>query len=234
MANTPAETDAQQTLDEITEEQVTEYLKNNPDLFMRRDDLLCEMTLSHDTGGAVSFLERQSSLLRDRHKKLRQQLDELLAAARDNEQLFAKSKQLILSLLDAQSLDAIVNSCLHSLRDHFTIEFASLIIFGEPQSYLYGTSRIVPIDEAYQNIPGLLKTETISCGVLRPKELKFLFAEAAQTIGSAAVVPLNRVPPIGVLAIGSSDPHYFGSTMSTLFLEYIGEVLKRLLPRYLS
>ena len=35
----------------------------------------------------------------------------------------------------------------------------------------------------------------------------------------------------GVLAIGSRDPHHYKSTVGTLFLGYIAEVLGRVVPR---
>ncbi|MDP4650137.1 MAG: DUF484 family protein [Haliea sp.] len=36
---------------------------------------------------------------------------------------------------------------------------------------------------------------------------------------------------IGVLAVGSSDAHNYTSTMGTLFLQHIAEVMVRVLPR---
>jgi len=40
--------------------------------------------------------------------------------------------------------------------------------------------------------------------------------------------------PLGVLAIASTDANYFRSSMGTLFLGYIAEVLNRLLPKHLK
>jgi uncharacterized protein YigA (DUF484 family) len=36
----------------------------------------------------------------------------------------------------------------------------------------------------------------------------------------------------GVLAIGSRDPQHYKSSVGTLFLSYIADVLSRLLPRF--
>jgi uncharacterized protein YigA (DUF484 family) len=70
--------------------------------------------------------------------------------------------------------------------------------------------------------------------VLRPEEVKFLFPDHSRQIGSAAVIPLSLGHPLGVLAIASTDPQYFRSSMGTLFLGYIAEVINRLLPKYLK
>ena len=67
--------------------------------------------------------------------------------------------------------------------------------------------------------------------MLRPHELTFLFGEEDSSgIGSAAVVALNQQQ--GILAIGSQDPQHYKSSLGTLFLSYIAEVLTRVLPNY--
>ncbi len=67
--------------------------------------------------------------------------------------------------------------------------------------------------------------------MLRPHELAYLFGEQeSRSIGSAAVVALNQQQ--GILAIGSEDPQHYKSSLGTLFLGYIAEVLTRVLPSY--
>lgn len=219
---------------EITEEQVAQYLRNHTGFFLKRDDLLMELQLAHPSGKAVSLLERQVSLLRERNMDMRTRLSNLLDNARNNDALFEKTKQLVLALIEAQGLDAIVNSFNRSLLSDFKVDFSSVTLFGNPEHHRSVSSRIIKIDEAYKLIPGLLKSNNATCGVLRPEELKFLFSAHADHVGSAAVVPLSFGYPLGVIAIGSRDADYFRSSMGTLFLAYIAEVLNRLLPRYLK
>lgn len=219
---------------EITEEQVAQYLRNHSGFFLKRDDLLLELELAHPSGKAVSLLERQVSLLRERNMDMRTRLNNLLDNARNNDTLFEKTKQLVLALVEAQGLDAIVNSFNRSLLSDFNVDFSSFTLFGNPAQHRALAARMVNVDDAYQAIPGLLKSNSATCGVLRPEELKFLFSSHADLIGSAAVVPLSFGYPLGVIAIGSKDADYFRSSMGTLFLGYIAEVLNRLLPKYLK
>jgi uncharacterized protein len=219
---------------EVTEDDVAQYLRNHTGFFLKRDDLLMELQLSHPSGGAVSLLERQVSLLRERNMDVRSRLNHLLDNARSNDQLFDKTKRLVLSLLEAQGLDAIVNTFTRGLLSDFSMDFASFTLIGNPQLHRNTASRMVPVDNAYQQIPGLLKSNHATCGVLRAEELSFLFAEQASLVGSAAVVPLSVGNPLGVIAIGSRDAQYFRSSMGTMFLSYIAEVLSRILPRYLK
>lgn len=220
-------------LADISEDDVAQYLKNNSGFFLKRDDLLMELELTHPTGKAVSLLERQVSLLRERNMDIRNRLSSLLDNARSNDQLFDRTKQLVLSLIEAQGLDAIVNTFNRSLLSDFAVDFSAITLFGNPDQHRSTVSRIVTVDTAYQQIPGLLKSSNAICGVLRPEELSFLFAEQAPHVGSAAVVPLSFGNPLGVIAIGSKDPNHFRSSMGTLFLGYIAEVLNRILPKHL-
>ena len=219
---------------EVTEEDVAQYLKSHSGFFLKRDDLLLGLELAHSSGNAVSLLERQVSLLRERNMDMRSRMNGLLDNASNNDQLFEKTKLLVLALIEAQSIDTIVNTFNRSLLSDFGVDFSSLTLFANPKSHRNTSSRIIPIDDAFEKIPGLLKSNKAICGTLRPEELSFLFSEQGEHVGSAAVIPLSHGNPLGVVAIGSKDPNYFRSSMGTLFLGYIAEVLNRILPKHLN
>lgn len=219
---------------EITEDDVAQYLKSHSGFFLKRDDLLMDLKLAHPSGQAVSLLERQVTLLRERNMDMRNRLSSLLDNATGNDQLFNTTKQLVLSLIEAKSVDAIVNTFNRSLLTDFEVDFSSIIIFGDNKKQPSILSPMISVDDAFKEIPGLLKSNNSTCGVLRPEELQFLFSEQAEQIGSAAVVPLIHGAPLGVLAIASKDANHFRSDMGTLFLDYIAQVLNRLLPAQLS
>ena len=219
---------------EITEEDVAQYLKAHSGFFLKRDDLLLELKLSHPSGKAVSLLERQVSLLRERNMDMRGRLNQLLGSAHNNDQLLEKTQQLTLSLIEAQGLDALVNAFNRSLVSDFKMDFSNLILFGNPNLHQSVTSRIIPVDDAFEKVPGLLKTDKATCGILRQEELAFLFPEQFDHIGSAAVIPLKHNRQLGMIAVGSKDNEHFSSNMGTLFLDYTAEILSRLLVKHLS
>ena len=79
---------------------------------------------------------------------------------------------------------------------------------------------------------GLLCSGKTVSGHLRDHELAFLFGETQRKeVGSSAVATVENQGVHGVLAIGSQDPHHYKSTVGTLFLGYIAEVLGRVIPR---
>ncbi|MCY1415158.1 hypothetical protein D9M71_306300 [compost metagenome] len=136
----------------------------------------------------------------------------------------------MLDLLDATSLEDVVSTVEDSLRHEFQVPYVSLILFSDSS---LPVGRSVSSGEAHQAIGGLLSGGKTVCGVLRPHELTFLFGEGESgQIGSAAVVSLTFQGLHGVLAIGSPDPQHYKSSLGTLFLGYIAEVLARVLPRF--
>lgn len=211
-------------------EAVAAYLRAHPEFFVDHDELLPELRIPHQRGEAVSLVERQVKLLRERNIEMRHRLSQLMDVARDNDRLFDKTRRLVLDLLDAVSLEEVVSAVEDSLRHEFQVPFVSLILFNETPMPV---GRWVSSAEAHQAIGGLLAGGKTICGVLRSHELAFLFGEEErENVGSAAVVALTYQGLHGVLAIGSPDPQHYKSSLGTLFLGYIAEVLARVLPRF--
>ncbi len=84
-------------------EAVAAYLRAHPEFFVDHDELLAELRLPHQPGAAVSLVERQVKLLRERNIEMRHRLSQLMDVARDNDRLFDKTRRLVLDLLDADS-----------------------------------------------------------------------------------------------------------------------------------
>lgn len=214
---------------DVGAEAVAAYLRAHPTFFAEHDELLLELQIPHQRGDSVSLVERQLKLLRDRNIEMRHRLSHLMDVARDNDRLFEKTRRLILDLLDADSLETVVMAVEDRLRQDFQVPFVSLILFGENAAPV---GRWVPASEAQQAIGGLLCGGKTVSGNLRDHELDFLFGEAQRKeVGSSAVAALENQGLHGVLAIGSHDPHHYKSTVGTLFLGYIAEVLGRVVPR---
>ena len=128
---------------ELTGAQVAEYLSANPDFFSDRDSLLALMTLPHQQGGAVSLVERQVSVLRDRNRSTKNHLDDLLNAARRNNEIFDKCQSLILSLLAAKDPITFFDALESGLKHEFDCHAYSLVVFSddpEQVNHLYEQS----------------------------------------------------------------------------------------------
>ncbi|WP_257282703.1 DUF484 family protein [Endozoicomonas sp. SESOKO1] len=215
--------------------QVADYLRTHPDFFVGRDDLLLDLTLPHQRGDAISLVERQVALLRERALDYRHQLARLADNARENEKLFERMRLLVLSLLESKDLEQLVEVIGDSLNHEFGIEFHSLILFREKPMNL--PVRVEHTDVVVEALGSIMTSGKAICGQVTQAELDFLFQEQAGNVGSVAIAPLSYAfsepQQLGVLALGSQDKHHFKASMGTLFISYLGDILSRVLARQL-
>jgi len=221
----------------LTEEAVSSYLAAHPDFFERNPKLLGKLRIPHETGGTVSLVERQVSMLRQKEVKLERQLRELIHVARDNDVLAAKIHKLSIHLLAANSLNATVTAIEEAMRAGFGADHAVLVLFGNPDSFEdIDAGRffraIQREDEALRPFATFLKGSGPRCGKVRDSQRKFLFRGDAEDVGSVALVPLGNKAGIGFLAIGSVDANRFHPGMSIDFLARVGDLISGALNRY--
>lgn len=216
----------------LDDDQVVAYLQRHPDFFVRHDELLRELRLPHDSGRAISLVERQVHLFREQRDTLQRELYDLIAIARQNDRLFEKSKRLLMQLLEAQSLAEIAMVIDDSIRNDFGLDAASLVLIGEHEPSLAGEAALSMMapEEAEQSLGGALESRRAVCGQFREAQLAALFGGQAEKVASAALIPLRNGELLGVFAVGSHEVDYFDSSMGSLFLSYISDTLSRMLP----
>ncbi len=212
------------------DEQVRDYLKRHPDFLERHPDMLDFLHVTHAAGSAVSLVEKQVSVLRERNMEMRHRLNTLTANARENDKLYDRTRQLILKLLDARDAASLSEAFLRGMKEDFEVEHASLILFGSAADS-HGALRYESPEKVKLEIGGLLKGRKPLCGALREEELGFLFPKARFKEGSAAIMPLKDGDKVGLIAVGSSDASRYYTGMGTLFLLHIADVMLRLLDR---
>jgi uncharacterized protein YigA (DUF484 family) len=213
---------------------VREFLRDNPTFLDENTDILECLVLPHNSGNAVSLVERQVGVLRDRNKEMRARLDNMLQTAHDNDLLFEKTKRLVLNLLEAKNLSALIEAVYDSLGKDYGIEYYSLTLLGDEKKLPRTMARVSSMEKANERIGTLLGANRAVCGILREDEMTFLFGERGRNVGSVAAVPLRYDNLYGILAVGNSDPNFYKSSMGTLFLSYIAEILNRVLPNHLK
>jgi uncharacterized protein YigA (DUF484 family) len=159
----------------LNDEIVREYLKNHDDFLQRHPDMLDYLHVSHASGSAISLVEKQVSVLRERNTDIRQRLKALTANARDNDVLYEQTRALVLKLLDADSVAALYRIFIASMQEDFRVDYASMILYGSS-----GGSegwRTEPPEVIKKEIGSLFRGHKAVCGTLRAEELTFLFAE---------------------------------------------------------
>jgi len=221
------------------EREVVRYLRDHPDFFEHHRDLLADMILSHDTGPAVSLVERQVSVLREQRDELRGQLRRLISNAQQNEQLNNHVHALVLALLDAGSLEEVLQIVQGRLAADFDAEAVVVRLFRTDHPAMARLPDLVdwsePVLGAFEKV---IAGRRPVCGALKPGQLDALFSETADDIASAALIPLvesvSSRKCYGLLAIGSQDRNRFRADMGTVFLSQLGKILSRVLKKHLE
>ena len=223
--------------EELSDKAVHDYLAAHPDFFENHAGLLNSLNLPHASGGAVSLVERQISVLRQKDLKLENQLKDLIRAARANDLLSAKIHELTMQLFAAHDLKTTIIALEEGMRSGFSADQAVLVVFGDPDAFrdidVGRFFRVVAKDaEALNPFKTFLGSSSARCGQIRDAQRDFLFRDGAEEIGSTALVPLNNGTDIGFLAIGSADADRFHPGMSIDFLTRLGNLVAGALRRY--
>lgn len=222
---------------ELTEASIAAWLQSNPDFFERHLGLLGSLSLPHRTGGpAISLMERQVSVLRQRNSQLERQLRELVEVARENDELTGRIHRLALALLETSGREQVITVIERELRLGFRADCAQLVLFIEdeagpapgPERFVRACARD---DAALAPFRTFLQSATPRCGQVRDSQRNFLFGEDSVEIGSVALLPLGPGAATGFLAIGSRDAGHFHPGMGVDFLARLGELLAVALAR---
>ena len=203
---------------DLNPKDVEEFLRAHPNFLQDRPGLLAVLSLPHGGEGAVSLVERQVSVLRQRNIVSRQQINALSDIGRENDRLLEATRRTVLALLAGTNRQELAQIWLVQVTNTFKAELGALIwITGEPNS-----------NSAESVADKLIGQGESFCGVLRPEEMNALFASDASQ-GSAALSPIrNGSDILGVLAVGARDSARYRQEDGTIFLEYLAEVIGRL------
>ncbi|MEJ2464922.1 MAG: DUF484 family protein [Candidatus Thiodiazotropha sp.] len=208
------------------ESQVADYLSEHPDFFLHHPNLLGEIEIPHESGAAVSLIERQVESLRKQLSETRQQLNEVMEVARHNHSLQERMHRLTLELIDAATFDEVLNALEDELHDDFKADAMELRLFSSSRVDEHFEGKINDQIETFQNF--FDQTQPI-CGQLEPEQLNYIFGADSDRIASTALIPLKSDGVLGLLAIGSVDAKRFAPHHGTDFLTRLGEIISRTL-----
>ncbi|MDT8429092.1 MAG: DUF484 family protein [Pseudomonadales bacterium] len=216
----------------VTAAQVSDFLKANPDFFLSQDELLAEITLPHERGQAISLLERQVRILRERSVESRHTLNKLIENARYNDQLFSVTRNLVLTLLGETEIADITRVTEVNLATQPGIDACCVILFDDSQLSGKTGGRVENRNNISSQFPDFFNGAKTHCMNINKNQAAYLFPHESRQVRSVALCPIGRNPGRGVLVIGNQARDYFNSDLDTLFLDFIGEVLDSLLQSH--
>ena len=203
----------------INDKDVELYLLKNTDFFLTRESIVSELDFKHSPGKAESLLERQVRKLRSEQKDLLNSLSVFLSNASENEDLFTKSKALILKVVTAEDEDILIELMPESLKKIFEIDAAHLKFFtnSEMSSLEQSTGMNFSVGETKH-------------GSFANEKIKILFGD--DSIKSVVVSVFKNKNKIGLLLIGSKDKTRYLGDEDTTFIEFIRDIAEAKLKTF--
>ena len=194
------------------------FLLDNLDFFQSRESLVAEMKFKHSSSSASSLLERQIIKLREEHKNLINLISSFVETASINEDLFNKSKNLTLKILESGSKKEIVKVVENTFKKEFKVD--------KPLLKFYKNEEI----DALEKVTNLsFHKGAIHCGSFSSEKMSELFKD--KKVESMVVSVIIIDSEIGLLMLGSYDRTKYLGDEDTTFIEYIRDVLEKKLSK---
>lgn len=209
----------------LTTEQVADYLKQNPDFFHNHIGLLEHLSIPHPSGNAISLISKQLEIFRIKHQELENQLTALIQIAKDNDTSFNRMHELSLALIEADTIEDLVANLDKVFSDCFLTDFSAIRIIKDNYDSAIGGVFINSNDENLVHFSELLQSNQSKCGRPTLAQAKFLFGDVASEVKSCAIIPMSYTQLEGLIAIGSRETTRFHYSMGNLFLTQMSEII---------
>jgi hypothetical protein len=226
---------------ELDEAEVAAYLQAHPDLISRYPAVLEAMNVPHDSGSAVSLIERQVNGLRTTNRQLQARFNELIETARDNEQRVVHLNRLAKVLVTAQAAAELVPELAYCLQQHLDVDHIYVGLSGKDgdvEALADGELHAITDDNAAgKALTNVFRRGKPICGPLSEEQSEALFGTRTNDVpplSSAAMIPLGTQGVHGALVLASRKGTRFVPDMGTLFLELMGELVTAALQRLIG
>jgi len=219
-----------------TDLQLISLLRDNPDILNRHPELIAVLEVTHQSGSAVSLIERQVEVLRQQIQNQEDRLRELMDVARDNERLAETRHRLAIDLLAAHDVDDVISLVLDTFKTELSADHAVVKLFSEDADLIEQSSGLfVDVnDESLNAFKTMLQHKNTVCGKSTKEQKAYLFDDMAEKIKSVAIIPLVAGANLGLIGLGADDVQRFKSSMGTDFLSQVGELISASLAGHLE
>jgi len=215
----------------ISARDVASWLRHHPTFLKHFPDLVQTLVVPRENGTTISLVGYQLEVLREKNNELSQQLNELLATAKENEHLAIRTHQLTLALLRQHSAGATLRTMITALKEDFANDLIRVISL-HPVIGLQSVPwlQVIPSgDPRLAPFHACLREGEPLCGRLHEDKNALLYGPLASQVLSSALLPLQDT---ALVAIGSFDANRFYPGMGTFFLRMMAQSLRVALQRF--
>ncbi|MGO2317937.1 MAG: DUF484 family protein [Vibrio toranzoniae] len=207
--------------DALTAEVVAEYLRDNPDFFQDRKDLVDRLAINNVEQGAVSLVEVQLKRQRHRIEELEEEITGLMSLAANNDKTFYEFMDLQVQVLKCNDFMQVIKTVEQKALDLGLKAY--IRVLSQTGFYQLNEERYSKF--CWNHFNG----KDAYLGRLRKADRQDLFGSfQVPELGSYVVLPLVKQSPLGLLAFSSEDGGHFQPYMDTLFLRHLALVVAHL------
>lgn len=212
--------------------EVARYLAANPEFFTEYPELLGQLKVPHPHNGqAISLIERQSLLLRERIRVLESRLAELVRNGQDNDVIADKLVRWARALLAQPDEARLPATLVDELKAIFAVPYAALRLWA-PRAEFAALPFAQPVSDDVIRLATSMAAPF--CGSNVGFDAASWMSDDPAAIKSLAMLPLRvgaQPETFGMLVLGSPDKDRFQITMGTAFLARIAELASAALAR---
>ena len=210
---------------------VANYLAGHPDFFDQHPELLVGLQLPHPHAGqAISLVERQSMMLRDRIKALESRIAEMVRNAQENDEISSRLVSWTRALLLEEDAAALPDRLVVAMKEVFSVPHCAVRLWSVKPAYA-ALPCARPVSQDTTRLANSMRAPFCGSNVG--------FEAAAWVDDGAAVQSLAMLPlrvgadpaTFGLVVLGSADKDRFQIGMGTTFLERIAELASAALAR---
>lgn len=203
---------------------IEQYLREHPDFFYHRPELVDRLSLPRAEEGAVSLVHLQLNRQRTRIEELEEEITTLMSLAASNDATFHAFMELQDTMLQQHNVIDVFKA-IHHTATKLNLR-AYLRFLDAPDD-----SHRIEMLNLQRFSTNHLNGKQVFLGRLKKVDRDALFGEASRApeFGSYAVLPLSTSLGHGIMAFSSDDGGHFQPCMDTLFLRHLSVVLTHLI-----
>ena len=213
---------------------VVDYLQQTPDFFEQHAALLSDMKLQHSAGGAISLIERQVAVLREKNQALESNILQLVQIAQDNEILQEQLHRIAQRMIESENNNNIFAVVADLLSNEFPVLEVGLRLTAIDEQWALPAEQLVTEAELEQAVLRRIFVDNErECQFLMNDDLNTFFPQHLN-VRSGVAIPLRANQNFGVLLLASTNDERFREGMGTLFLDNLADLLGRKFKKMLK
>ena len=181
----------------------------------------------------IAWLDIKKDHMDDKHQvtsKIQRLTFATAGYLKNNEDIFSLTKKLIISLIGTKNIEEIVSLLEKSFETDFGAKSSRVVFFTEYPKNL-PKKRVKNLSKANKLLRNVIKPGEIYCGAIEEDLARFIF-DRKSIVAECALAPLNCNTLKGLIALGTDIPKKYDGNKDTLFLDFVSEVVSKLIDSH--